>query len=875
MIVRKADQPVADLSDIRPFPLVRSPGAKIVVLCEPPTRKAVYDSLPMPAENFQFLAKECKAYELGKGDLTFVQLCPPMPPEISKSAAKKWAHVEPGVPEVLAKIRELSPKLLITFGELASRVAVGRAVKITKARGVIQHSDIVGCHVLPMLSPSFVERIPDNLPAFRADLNTLARFRDADFDISQVERPAIDYRWVFDFDEVADQVGDVLSVDTETTGLRWHDEATRVLTIQFSPKPGVSWVFPVDAEYCAKWFPDFSDADRVKLVARLKEVLEDGAIKKIGFNIKYDNALIRKMGIEVQGWFHDAQLLAFGTDENMLRKDLNECIRIWVADMAGYADEFDATTDKSRMIDVDPQKLLPYAGGDTDAVFRLVRQLDSSMRRDSRQYNCYRRVQLPAIMVFANSVERYGQLIDKDKLVSMQAELEVYVKEQYRKLIRMVPAEVRRKHLKDGLSFTRSKFMKDILFSKEGFNLTPIMFTESTRDLPPDQREPMVGKDHLTYFVNHPNKNVADFCTGHIQYNAAQKMLSTYVGAEEEGSGFHKYIAANGRIYPSYKLHGTNTGRTSSSEPNGQNFPKRSPPGGPNWAKQYQGIFMSSPGYTLVNVDLSQIELRLVAWMANERRMLQIYRDKGDIHTGTARDVVMRISPEAWLRQEKATIKLNRTKAKAVNFGLIYGMSATGFQVYAKTDYNIDLTLEEAENIRNRFFDTYPDLIPWHRTMKSFAHQNGYVRSLHGAVRHLPSIFSNDRGIVAQAERQAVNAPIQRMGSDLGLVGMIRFASQADPEYFRLIGFVHDALVLECKDGYAEQGAAHLKWVMQSCPFKEWFGITPPLPILADAEIATGRTADTLEERQDIEAIKPDWWDDDEERAIHAFVYGN
>lgn len=856
------------------FPIIRGEASPIVVLCDPPSLRAVQQGLPIDHDTLTYFGKILKEYGFKKGDMALVQLCPPMPEAILKSASKKWAHVEPGISAVHAAIKALNPRIVVSFGELASRVVLGRAVAITKARGVVVNSDSLGLPVLPSLSPSFVRRIPDNLPAFRADINTLAMLKDADFNTTNVQRLATDYRWVFDLDPLKNEIGQHLAVDTETTGLVWHDEQTRVLTVQMSPRPGVSWVCPIDQEYCEKWFPNFPTAARLRLVEQLRVIMANGRIRKMAHNLKFDHAMLRKSGLPVKGWVHDTQLLAFNIDENMLRKDLNECVRIWVPAMAGYADVFDQTTDKSRMIDVPPDKMLPYAGGDTDAVFRLARVLDVELRKDQRQRNIYKRIQMPAMLVFANSVERYGQLIDRGKLNEMQGELETYVKAQYRRLIRMVPASVRRRHLTKGLKFSRHDFIRDILFSTDGFALKPVMFTDSTKDLKDQsQKIPATGKDHLTYFVSDPRPQVADFCLQMILYGAAEKMLSTYVGDEEEGSGFHKYIAANGRIYPSYMLHRTNTGRSASANPNGQNFPKRSHPSGPNWAKQYQGIFLATPGYTLVNVDLSQIELRLVAWMANERRMLEIYRDRGDIHTGTARDVVLRITPEQWLRQEAATIKLNRFRAKAVNFGLIYGMSAAGFQVYAKTDYNIDLTLEQAEALRYRFFETYPDLIPWHRTMKDFAHRHGFVRSLHGACRHLPSIFSNDRSIVAQAERQAINAPIQRMGSDLGVAGMIRFAAQADPEYFRLIGFVHDALVLECKNGYADEGAANLKWVMESLDYKSWFGITPPLPILADAEVGDpDGSASTLKERPDIEAIKPDWWSDDEERAIHMFL---
>lgn len=867
-------------------PLIRGGPSDIVIICDSPSREAEKDGLPMAWEQIKFFSQHAVEQGFVKGDIAQVSLCPSMPFEIMKSAAKKWNHVAPHVEKVLEAVRSLNPKIIVCMGELASRVVLNRAVKITKARGVPVMSEALGVPVLPMLSPGYVMRLPDGLPAFRADLNTLKRVKDVGYRIGDIVVERSEYSWVFDLAPLREQIKTVIAVDTETTGLRWHDRSTRVLTVQISPRPGVSWCFPVDAEYCRRWFPDFPEEARVRLVEQLREVLEDGSIRKMGHNFKFDNHMIRKMGVQVNGWLHDTQLMAFCIDENMMRKDLDECVRVWVPDMAGYADEFNRTVDKSRMFDVPPYDItdeagnitthgmLNYAGGDTDATFRLARVLDGLLRTDPRQLQCYRRIMVPAMLVFANSVERYGMLIDQPALRDIEGQLITYTRAKYRELIRMVPAKVRLKHMDKGLSFSRDTFKRDILFSDDGFKLKPILFTDSTKDLKDaSQKVPAAGKDHLTYFVNDRRSSVATFCTEMIRLGAAEKMLSTYVGDEDEGSGFWKYLAEDGNIYPSYMLHRTNTGRTASADPNGQNFPKRSPKGGPDWAGMYQGIFKSRPGWKLVNCDLSQIELRLVAWMANERTMMQVYLDDGDIHTTTAM-AVNKYTQAMWDAMSAKEKKDARFKAKAVNFGLIYGMSAKGFQVYAKTDYGLDLTLKEAEDIRETFFKLYPGLLGWHTTMKDFAAKHGYVRGLHGAVRHLPSIWSTDSGIRSQAERQAVNAPIQRLGSDMGLMAMIRFTSQMPSSHFRLIGFVHDALILEVREGYEEQGAAYLKWAMETPPLERWFGITSPIPIKAEAEIATADTSASLQERPEIRPIKPEWWNDDEDSMIQDFLAG-
>jgi DNA polymerase I-like protein with 3'-5' exonuclease and polymerase domains/uracil-DNA glycosylase len=587
----------------------RSP---ILVLCDAPHFDADRKGQPLTEDQLRFFAAQAMNYGFTKDDFVFVSPCPPIAVEIVKSASKKWKHVEQYQEQTKALIEQFAPRIIVPMGELASRVVLGRAVKITKARGVpVLHN---GTPVLPMVSPGYVQRSPDALPAMQADLNTLARIKAADYQINDVEEVETDYRWIFDLDTVRDQIRQVIAVDTETTGLRWHETNVRVLTIQITPRAGASFVCPVDEEYCAKWFPDFPAEARLRLLAQIKAVLEDPSIMKLGFNFKYDHLMLRKLGINVANWVHDGQLMMFCVDENMMRKNLDEGVRIFVPEMAGYADEFSKFIDKSRMIDVPPEDtineegdidqygMLNYAGGDTDATYRLIRVLQERMKQDKRTQNCYRKIMMPAMLVFANSVERWGIAIDRDALAELEVTLKAYTSQKYRQLVRMAPAAVREQHLDAGkeLKFTRPDFTRDILFSQKGFKLQPILFTDSTKDLKDESKKvPSTSKDHLTYFVSHQNKAIAEFCSGLIQLSAAEKMLSTYVGSEEDGSGFHKYMSqiadpvgnhrGDGTIYPSYMLHRTNTGRTASSDPNGQNFPKRSPKGGPDWAKTVSG----------------------------------------------------------------------------------------------------------------------------------------------------------------------------------------------------------------------------------------------------------------------------------------------
>lgn len=184
------------------------------------------------------------------------------------------------------------------------------------------------------------------------------------------------------------------------------------------------------------------------------------------------------------------------------------------------------------------------------------------------------------------------------------------------------------------------------------------------------------------------------------------------------------------------------------------------------------------------------------------------------------------------------------------NFGFLYGMWWVKFRSYAKTEYGIDFTEDEAKEIRENFFRTYPMLHRWHNEAQSLVAQEGYIRTFDGRVRHLPNVFSKDEGIAKQAMRQAINSPVQSIASDLGLMSLGRIIpyiqEKGYDEWFKVCGFIHDAIVVLVREDKVAQGAAMLKYFMESNPTEEWFGWTPEIPITADAEI--GRTlADTYE----------------------------
>ena len=689
----------------------------------------------------------------------------------------------------------------------------------------------------------------------------------------------------------------VLAVDSETTGLRWYDPAVKILTVQFTWKEGHSVIVPLHQGY----YPSLTQRTRSKLKRQIKQLLTDPSIIKVGHNLKFDNHMFReKLGIQTVRGDLDTQLLAFCADDNMQSKSLDDCTRRWVPALAGYADAFNKETDKSQMINVPHDKMCQYGCGDTDATFRLAKRLLTIVQEDEKNWGCYAKVMMPAIQAFQDHIEPNGLGINTEELGNLQVVLDKRSKELYSELMATVPSAVKRKHIAWGashnkgpaeaLKFSRSSFVCDILFSKDGFGLKPVKFTKSTTNLDPSERIPSTSaKDHLPYFEDNP------WVATYMEYTKLEKMRGTYGGKKGDENkqavtGFWKYIF-DGKIHPSYMLHRTNTGRTASSDPNGQNFPKRGA-----LAKAYRKIFFAPKGYKLIECDLSQAELRIAAWMAGETNMIRIYNMGGDIHAATAAVTMgmeyedyleykdddtplcemidVFVGSQSWLNQQegkksaytiKQFLKAKRQQAKAINFGFLYGMGWRTFMTYAKTDYGVEFTEAEAKEVRKTFFRKYPRLKVWHEVTRQIVHERGYVRALHGAIRRLPNIASNDEAMVALAERNAVNSPVQRFASDLGLIALQRICRDMPEGLLKPVAFIHDALIFLVPEDRAEELAANVKWYMETPPLKEWFGLDAPLPIVADAEV--GGTLADMEELEGLEAVCPDWYNEDMDLA--------
>ena len=1214
-------------------------------------------------------------------------------------------------------LKASTPEAIIPLGAEPARQVLGRAVKITKVRGVIEHSQEYGTKVFPMLNPGMVLMYPQHRVTFDMDCIALRDLAEVSYRLKvRARRMLGDYEFIDDLQFLVDAEPDTLFYDTETTGLSFFAPGTHdvrdydpsVHGKEFAPRPAVLTLqFAIEPEksYMLVWdHPENPVPLRRKrrLREQLRLLLNNPKTRVVGQNAKYDRVFTEScLGVSypIGG---DTLMLATLLDENAISKGQDMLVRQYVQSMAGYADAFNATYDKSRMWEIPLSELISYGCGDTDSGYRLHTVLYDMVRKDRKLLAHYVRVTLPGLNAFA-AIEQRGMYVDEAALDVFESVVAQDVEERYQSLISQVPRSIKRAHVEKGLKFSRGDFIRDILFyHKDGFRLTPKVFTQTTAKLPPDRRVASTSsKNHLPYFYDtHP------FTYELTEYIQSERLLGTNI------RGFKKKYIVDGLVRPTYSLWTAVTGRSAcvradtpvvtsrgtvradairvgdrvfthayrwkpvtalfrkdpvlmydvylsngevlpvtahhrvmldsglwadigyileglgyvisqqatdaepiastscsddvytgrsiqyaegyeipivktggekpavqdaavfrlrgwegvpnpprdvgvasgytrqvlgprrgitiekvvcagvhrvydfevaddhsylacgvfnhnSENPNGQNIPKRG-----KLAKAYRRSFIAPRGYLVIEADLSQAELRIAASMANEATMLSVYRNAGDIHAETAL-IALGITRTKFKELPKAEQKSARQKAKAVNFGFCiaegqrvlthvglvpiediqdwhrvwdgvewvthqglvcrgeqevithdgltatpdhevfteghsdpvrlgdcasslekrrivvsgdashpvrvivpdravrearaqptllrsgvlrvrrvtldiggqylvrqdyelqmsdeevpsrcagrdswaeircygatvrevdtqefetlqrtrysrvvsdetefhrvginevafgdlqgqglrpdqqrrrllsreftaglafgeskepaeketgtprkvrvydlidagprrrftvegrlvsncYGMGWRKFIGYAKTQYGVEFTDEEAQRIRIAFFKKYSGLSSWHERQRQAAMRDGQVRSYSGRIRHLPMIYSDDEMVQQEAGRQSINSPVQEFASSLGVMAIGRLSAEIDPQYLAPIAFVHDAIFCYVKEEYLEWGAKTLKWYMESNPLYEWFGLRMPCPIVAD--VSFGRNfGDTFE----------------------------
>lgn len=434
----------------------------------------------------------------------------------------------------------------------------------------------------------------------------------------------------------------------------------------------------------------------------------------------------------------------------------------------------------------DMSKLRNYLKLDVKYTWELFKFFNERMNPTQRKI--YRKLLLPAYKMYRQT-EQNGIYIDLDGLDKVREEYQKKEVETLKVLQDKYP-----------INWNSPQQVSDVIFNQE--KLPTLKLSEKTGKPSADAK---VLKKLATMGHELPTQ-LLDY---KFYYGANSKFLTRW------GS----YAEYDGRIHPHFNITNVVTGRTSCSDPNLQQVPRN---------RDLRSLFTAPKGRVFLEADYSQIELRVAAHYAQEPTMLKIYREGGDIHTETARTLC-----------GGEPTKEDRSKAKAVNFGFLYGMQAKGFVEYAFDSYGVVFTPSEAERYRELFFQRYSRLLTWHDRMAKLCEANGGVSNLFGRFRALPKIYSQYKWERNDAIRKAINSPVQGTASDLLLCAAVQIMRELGPKYdLKIVGTVHDSILADVPIEYAEDCVADIKRIMAHPDALDEFGIEFSLPI--DSDVGVG-----------------------------------
>jgi len=556
----------------------------------------------------------------------------------------------------------------------------------------------------------------------------------------------------------------VISFDTETTST--DQMSADLVGISLSIEPGSGYYIPI-GHTSGEQLPLRTVLDS------LREPLTNPTIPKAGHNLKYDFVMLARYGLRVNPLSFDTMIAEWVTNPNSRNLGLKNLA--WVRQnikMTVIEELIGKGKKQLSMAQVPIEQVAPYAAADAEVVLRLMPELQKELEERAGG-RLFARIEMPLVSVLAD-MEMAGVALDTGYLSKMSAELSERLAQIEKVVFEAVgePFNLNSpQQLSDAL-FTRLKIapQERAWRTSTGFVSTSASVLESMRGL-------------------HP---VVDWV---LEYRELSKLKSTYLDALPQ-----QVNPVTGRVHTSFNQVSVVTGRIASSEPNLQNIPIRTDIG-----RQVRNGFIASPGNQLLSVDYSQIELRIVAHMAKDQAMIAAFHAGQDIHAATAAAIYN--VPISQVTAEQ------RRRAKGINFGLIYGMSAYGLTRAA------DLTLAESEDFMAAYFRQFPGVKSYLDGLRLQAARQGYVETLLGRRRYFPGLKNqSDRNIRGREEREAINAPIQGSAADIMKIAMLRVpvALAEAGLSARMILQVHDELVLECSQTELKETANVVKNVMES-----------------------------------------------------------
>lgn len=561
------------------------------------------------------------------------------------------------------------------------------------------------------------------------------------------------------------QKADLISFDTETTSTDQMEAELVGISLAVETRHG--YYLPLGHATGEE------QLSREHVFDVLGPVMSDPAVPKIGHNLKYDYILLARHGLEVKPLRFDSMIAEWVINPSSRNLGLKNLA--WVRlnrSMVDIEELIGKGRDQITMAQVPIREAAKYAVDDAVVVLQLKPLLERELE-DVQGWDLFQDLEMPLIPVLAE-MEMHGIGIDPDFLEDMSERLDEEMKSLEEKIFDNVG---QRFNLNSPQQLSQALFGTLNLQPPDRTNKTASGYYSTAADVLEGMRD------------DHPVPNWV------LEYRELSKLKSTYVDALAE-----QINPRTKRVHTSYNQTGSVTGRIASSDPNLQNIPIRTEIG-----RQVRKAFVASPGWLLVAVDYSQIELRVVAHMAQDQSMLKAFQENQDIHATTAAAIYD-------IPLESVT-KKQRRQAKAINFGLIYGMSAFGLT------RTTDLTLAEAEDFREAYFKRFPGVKRYLDRVRKEAKEKGYVETLFGRRRYFPRLkTTTNYNIQQRAEREAINAPIQGTAADIMKKAMLDVdqALKASNLKTRMLLQVHDELVFEAPENELDRTIQIVRSTMEN-----------------------------------------------------------
>ncbi|MCU4338787.1 DNA polymerase I [Acinetobacter dispersus] len=556
------------------------------------------------------------------------------------------------------------------------------------------------------------------------------------------------------------QQADHFAIDTETTNLDYRIAELVGFSVAFDAKD--AYYVPVAHDY--EGAPE--QLNREQLLAQIKPILENEQVKKIGHHLKYDAHIFANHGITIQGWYFDTMLASYVLNAAATRHGMDDVARLYLSHLTTTFEQIAGKGAKQKTFNqIELEVAAHYAAEDAHVTYRLYEVLAAKLKAHPELVNILHNIEMPVARVLTG-MEEDGIKLDHQFLDQLSVEFSETIQ-----TLEAQAAEL----AGEAFNVASPKQVGEVLFEKLG-----LKGGKKTATGQYSTSESILEK------IEHPLAEVI------LEHRGLAKLKNTYTDRLIEQSHDTTH-----RVHTSYHQALTATGRLSSTDPNLQNIPIRTPIG-----RQIRKAFIAPEGRVLLAADYSQIELRLMAHFSQDDALVHAFQQGQDVHRRTASEV-LGIAIEDVTNDQ-------RRQAKAVNFGLLYGMSEFGLT------RQLGFSREESRSYIARYFQRYPGVLDYMERTRQIAREQGFVETILGRRLYTPDIMASNKMIKQAAERAAINAPLQGSAADIIKLAMIAVDKMLPKDQAKLLLQVHDELVFEADAAIADELSKQIAEVMQS-----------------------------------------------------------